>query len=132
MYIREVSEKTGLSAHTIRFYEQQGLLNADHTTRAANGYRQYSTAVIERLELIKHGQECGFTLAEIRAVIDIWQAGKLSLTQKAAILREKIAVLKGQITRLEEMRVYLQDELDAIPPDSETDTVPSVPSAARA
>jgi len=59
MKIQELAKKTGLTAHTIRFYEKEGLLDSRHVRRDENNYRNYSDKVIERLKLIKKFQGVG-------------------------------------------------------------------------
>ncbi|CAN7334488.1 MerR family transcriptional regulator [Duganella sp. LjRoot269] len=67
MKIGELAERSGIAASAIRFYEQEGLL--PKAVRGANGYRVYTEAVLERLHLIHIGQNLGFTLDAIRAVM---------------------------------------------------------------
>lgn len=50
MKIKQVEELVGITRKNIRFYEEQGLLNVE---RAENGYREYHTADIARLQEIK-------------------------------------------------------------------------------
>jgi DNA-binding transcriptional MerR regulator len=68
MKIGELAQRSGLSASTIRFYEKQGLL--PKATRAANGYRIYSKATVNRLQLIKFAQSLGFALDELPALVN--------------------------------------------------------------
>ncbi|MES2347283.1 MerR family transcriptional regulator [Duganella sp. Dugasp56] len=67
MKIGELAERSGIAASAIRFYEQEGLL--PKAVRGANGYRVYTEAALERLHLIHIGQNLGFTLDAIRAVM---------------------------------------------------------------
>ncbi len=59
----------GLTIHTIRFYEKEGLLDDRHVRRESNNYRNYSEEAIERLKLIKKFQSIGCSLAELKAVL---------------------------------------------------------------
>ncbi|WP_353400371.1 MerR family transcriptional regulator [Duganella hordei] len=67
MKIGELAERSGIAASAIRFYEQAGLL--PKAARGANGYRVYAESALERLHLIHIGQNLGFTLDAIRAVM---------------------------------------------------------------
>lgn len=69
MNIGELAARSGVSTSAIRYYEQAGLL--PKATRGANGYRIYSEATLDRLELVRLGQELGFALDAIRAVVDL-------------------------------------------------------------
>lgn len=63
MKIGELAQRSGLSASTIRFYEQKGLLPAP--SRSANGYRVYLNDALDRLQMIKFAQSLGFSLEEL-------------------------------------------------------------------
>jgi Predicted transcriptional regulators len=68
MKIQELAEKMGLSVHTIRFYEKEGLLDNRHVQRERNNYRNYSDEAVERLQMIKKFQGLGCSLAELKDV----------------------------------------------------------------
>lgn len=63
MFIKEFSEKTGLSKDTIRFYEKNGLLS---TRKLQNGYHSYSDDLLGEIGLIQLGKTLGFSLKEIK------------------------------------------------------------------
>lgn len=65
MKIKEVEEKTHLTKKTIRFYEEKGLLTV---ARDQSGYRDYTSADIEKLLAIKLFRKCGMTLDEIENI----------------------------------------------------------------
>ncbi|WP_058302602.1 MerR family transcriptional regulator [Gorillibacterium timonense] len=69
MKIQELADKMGLTIHTIRFYEKEGLLDDRHVRRERNNYRTYSEEAIERLKLIKKFQSIGCSLAELKEVL---------------------------------------------------------------
>ncbi|WP_233097127.1 MULTISPECIES: MerR family transcriptional regulator [Pseudomonas] len=66
MKIGEIARRTGLAASAIRYYEEQGLLDAP--TRDMNNYRHYSESTIKRLEVVIHAQRLGFSLDTIRSL----------------------------------------------------------------
>ncbi|GAA6766250.1 hypothetical protein AAFH68_21900 [Flavobacterium sp. CGRL1] len=71
MLINELSKRTGLSIHTIRYYENLGMIEGFTNEKVkSNNYKHYSDNVIERLEIIIEAKEVGFTLAEIKKNID--------------------------------------------------------------
>ncbi|MGG6310812.1 MerR family transcriptional regulator [Paenibacillus macerans] len=69
MKIQELANKMGLTIHTIRFYEKEGLLDDRHVGRESNNYRNYSEEAVERLKLIKKFQSIGCSLAELKEVL---------------------------------------------------------------
>jgi len=71
MLIGELSQASGISAKTIRYYESIGLFPCG--TRTAGGYRIYSTEDIEVLILIKRARDLGFKIREINELVAFWQ-----------------------------------------------------------
>ncbi len=59
----------GLTPHTIRFYEKEGLLDSRHVQREKNNYRNYSDEATERLKLIKKFQGIGCSLTELKTIL---------------------------------------------------------------
>jgi len=68
MQIGEVASAAGLSLRTVRYYEEMGLLEPVERTRG--GFRLYTAEQIERLRLITELKPLGFTVREIREVLD--------------------------------------------------------------
>lgn len=65
----ELARNAGVNLQTIRFYERQGLL--PKPARTVSGYRSYQQSDLERVQFIKRNQEIGFTLAEIKQLMDL-------------------------------------------------------------
>ena len=66
MEISQVAKKSGVSASTLRFYEEKGLI----TSIGRQGIRRvFSPNVLERLELIALGRAAGFSLEEIAGIL---------------------------------------------------------------
>jgi DNA-binding transcriptional MerR regulator len=64
--ISELARRTGVSASTLRFYEQAGLLSA---ARTASGYRVYDEQAVRRLEFVGAAKLLGLPLEEIRDLL---------------------------------------------------------------
>jgi len=101
MEISQVAKKSGVSASTLRFYEEKGLI----CSIGRQGIRRvFNANVLERLELIALGRAAGFSLEEI--------AGILGTEAKPDIDRDlllkKADELNGAIKKLEAMRDGLQ------------------------
>jgi MerR family transcriptional regulator, copper efflux regulator len=90
MKIHELAEKTGLTAPTIRFYEKEGLLDSRHVLRVENNYRDYSEKTIEHLKLIKKFQSVGFSLAELKDIIQEHDSKSLTNLKVVELLTQKI------------------------------------------
>lgn len=101
--IQDVSKKTGLSAHTLRYYEKEGLLS--HVERTPGGFRQYTDEDMEALGLICCLKNTGMSLQEITRFVSLTHEGDQTL-------RERVELLRGHrenvIARMEEMQKYLE------------------------
>ena len=100
--IQEVSEKTGLSAHTLRYYEKEGLLG--RVERSSSGIRQYSDADLELLSGICCLKNTGMSLREIARFMQLAQQGDTTLRQRVALLQ---AHRETVLARMEEMQTHL-------------------------
>ncbi len=72
-----------------------------------NGYRVYSREHVERAQAIRMAQAYGFSLKEIKALIDRWDGGTLSEENKRAFLDEKLTEIENKMSALEGVRRYL-------------------------
>jgi DNA-binding transcriptional MerR regulator len=96
--IREVAAKTGVSVHTLRYYERAGLL--PRTSRSAAGYRLYTADSVRRVMLVRTLRSVGFGIRELRglgAVADL----RIPTTAMRARLRTKRDQVSGQLRDLE-------------------------------
>lgn len=108
MLISELSQKTGVSKDTIRFYEKAGLLNSNNK-RGENNYRNYDDEAVSRLEFIKHGKSLGCRLSEIKKAMNEWDI--LSPEDKARITRNQIEEMDEKIGQLQEFKCHLVEKL---------------------
>jgi len=102
MRIGELAEVTGTTAKTLRFYEDRGLLPA--ADRAPNGYRDYAEDAVARLDFIRRGRAAGLTLAQIREVIDIRDAGRAPCQYVHDLLDTRLADIDRQLADLRALR----------------------------
>jgi MerR family copper efflux transcriptional regulator len=102
MNISFVAEKSGVSAKTIRYYESIGLIpSADRRT---NGYRAYDTEDVHTLQFIRRARNLGFSVDEIRSLLDLWQDKKRASTKVKALATQHLRELDQKIKELESMR----------------------------
>src|SRR5918993_5208933 len=104
--IGDVSKRSGIGIEALRFYEKGGLL--DRPSRTFSGYRVYGEEVLERLAFIKRAQALGFTLEEIRQIVEDARRGESPCEEVREIVRRRMAELDE---RLREMHRY-RDELN--------------------
>lgn len=105
MLINELSKRTGITAHTIRFYEKSGLIKGfrDENVKS-NNYFHYDEETVDKLELIRDAKAIGYTINEISELIDVWYSNKFSKDEKLAFLDEKLISIEKKIKDLKEMK----------------------------
>ncbi len=90
--IKKVSEMTGLSIPTIRYYDKEGLL--PDLQRKESGYRVFSDRDLEAIDLIECFKESGLTIREIRHFMSLVRQGDVTLEKRLAIYQTHIARLR--------------------------------------
>jgi len=105
MRIGELSQRTGVTTKTIRYYESIGLL--PEPDRTSSDYRDYRPDAIERLQFIKDAQSSGLTLTEIQSLVELKTAGQSTCEHTIELLRRHLADLDAHIAQLRATRVNL-------------------------
>lgn len=96
---QQLATLSGVSARTLRYYDQIGLLTPP---LAANGYRQYGPAEVDRLQLILTYRALGFALADIRTLLDQPPAQRVqALAQQREKLLANRRLVDQQLAQLE-------------------------------
>lgn len=104
----ELSRLTGVSVHTIRYYERLGLLKARRNRR--NGYHEFTDEHIRRLAFIRRARGMGLTLAEVRAVMGC--AGARSRCPEVLeILRRALPMVERELHELGAVRDRMRKSL---------------------
>ena len=119
MRIGEMAEASGTTSKTLRFYEQAGLLPAPD--RTASGYREYAPETLARLDFIRRSRTAGLTLAQIREVLDIRDAGVAPCQHVHDLLQARLGELDRQIADLRALRrtvAHLHDGAAAVDADT--------------
>lgn len=112
MKIGELAQQSGLSPHTLRFYEKQGLLKA--ASRSESNYRIYDQHSLETARFIKRSREMGFSLEEVAVFLSIRADKPAHICAEAKSLAEnKIAEVETKITELKQVVLALQKLSDA-------------------
>ena len=90
------AEVTGLTAHTLRFYEKEGLLSAK---RGRGGQRYYLDADLRWVEFIKRLKETGMPLKEIKLYADLRAEGEGTLKARREMLQAHRAHILAEINK---------------------------------
>ena len=108
MKISELEQRTGVSRHALRYYEKQGLLL--EVDRRINNYRDYPEEAVQRINMLRQLKEFGFTLKEIREVLDALRMDTLNCTQGAKLMAQKRVVIDEKIAEMQVLRKLLIKE----------------------
>lgn len=100
-----LSERSGVNIETIRYYERVGLL--PRPARSAGGYRLYQSADSERLFFIRRARGLGFSLDEIRRLLDLADQKSRSCRRVHDIAVEHLAEVHAKIGDLRRMERVL-------------------------
>ncbi len=107
MKIQELADRMGLTIHTIRYYEKEGLLDDRHVRRESNNYRNYSEEAVERLKLVKKFQSIGCSLAELKGVLQ-------DLDNNAHTNQKIIDWIRGKKKEIESKKEEYDQMLDTL------------------
>ncbi|WP_437882553.1 MerR family DNA-binding protein [Pseudomonas sp. LRF_L74] len=103
--IGALSRDSGVNLETIRFYERSGLLPAPK--RSASGYRHYESVDVRRLRFIRRGRELGFSLEEIRSLLDLAAHPEQPCDTADRMAREHLLAVEARIRDLQNMQAEL-------------------------
>ncbi|HYA79942.1 MAG TPA: helix-turn-helix domain-containing protein [Methylocystis sp.] len=109
MNIGELARATGAKPETIRYYERIGLL--PRPPRTAGNYRDYSAAHVSRLAFSRRARELGFSIEQVRALLDLADHKEQSCKAVDAIAREHLAEVNRKLADLDALRRELQSVL---------------------
>src|SRR5512146_323222 len=98
MTIAEVAERTGLSRHTLRYYERDGLMLGVGRDNA--GHRRYSEGDLGWLELITKLRETGMPVRDVRRYAELVRAGDGNEDERLTVLRAHRDRVRAQLAAM--------------------------------
>ncbi|OGT09862.1 MAG: hypothetical protein A2X77_04645 [Gammaproteobacteria bacterium GWE2_42_36] len=104
--IGKLSTLTDASTVTIRFYEKRGLIKP--SGRSPAKYRLYSPAIVDQIVFIKNAQDVGFTLREIKSLIDLLNSKKATSRDIRENTLSKVKEIQEKIVTLKNMQKILE------------------------
>lgn len=107
--IGEVRRQTGVAVGALRYYESLQLIHSD---RGDNGYRYYPQETVQQVQFIKKAQTLGFSLEEIREILNIHQQGDIPCERVQSLLQDKVEQLDHQIQQMMSFKSELEDYRD--------------------
>ncbi len=109
MKIAELASRTGLTPHTIRYYERIGLMPV--ADRDGAGHRDYGEDTLRWITFIGHMKAAGMPIREMLAYARLRQQGPGTSAARAGILRRRRAQVAQQIATLTATLSVLDDKI---------------------
>lgn len=104
MTIGRLAKAAGVNVETVRYYQRRGLIREPH--RPPGGQRHYGAAILEQLHFIRHAQQLGFSLDEVKSLLRLVDGG--SCREAIALSEEKDRMLEARQKQIREMRASLK------------------------
>lgn len=114
MKIKDLAERSGFSAPTLRYYEELGLLPEPKRTTA--GYRLYDDATVDRLAFIARAKQLGCSLDDIAELTIAWNGGQCGPVQERlrTVVADKLTDAQRQISELTTLTAELEHAAQAL------------------
>lgn len=107
--VSEVSRKTGISVHTIRFYCDKGLVPM--VQRDRNNSRLFSKEAVDQLVGSQHLRQSGMSLPDIKQYVELRMLGDDALLERYEIMKRQHKLAKAQLEEAKERLKYLERKL---------------------
>lgn len=118
MNVGDAASRSGLSAKTIRYYEDIGLIRPE---RAANGYRDYTMEDVHRLAFLARARSLGFSIEDCRQLMALYQDRGRASHDVKEIASAHVAAIEEKVRELQSMRATLQKLIHACHGDHRPD-----------
>ncbi len=107
MNIGTTAKLSGVSAKTIRYYEDVGLLRP--ASRTPSGYRQYADADVQILRFVDRARSLGFSVEDVGKLLGLWADKRRKSAQVKSLANRHIEDIERKIRELDTMRTALLD-----------------------
>ena len=108
--IGEVARKAGVNKETLRYYEKRGLITKPDRRRS--GYRIFTQHHIDQVKFIKRAQELGFTLSEIKELLELRTDDNTTCAEVKTEAEEKYRDVVEKIQDLQRIKTTLIELID--------------------
>lgn len=110
MTISDIARQVGLTAKSIRYYEEIGLIPPPARTDA--GYRVFSDTDLHRLRFIQRARGLGFSVEECRQLLSLYDDGSRASADVKQLALTRVDDIDRKIAALQDMRRTLSDLAD--------------------
>ena len=111
MRIGSIASQAELNVQTVRLYERLGLLKKP--CRRASGYREYTEDAVMSIRFVKQAKGLGFTLSEIKSLLDMREDGAHTIADMRAVARARLRAIDEKIQQLQSMREAIHHGLSS-------------------
>jgi Cu(I)-responsive transcriptional regulator len=118
MQIKQLATVTGVSAKTIRYYEDIGLVQP---LRSANGYRTFRESDVHKLAFLGRSRALGFTIEDCRNLLALWDDQDRASADVRAIAKDHLEQIERKIADLQDIRDTLSHLVRECAGDSRPD-----------
>jgi DNA-binding transcriptional MerR regulator len=108
--IQEAAQHSGVSVHTLRYYERIGLL--DHIERTSSGYREYDDRALARVRFLNMLRKTGMSIQQMLEFTALERSGAASFGSRYRLLQTHRAKLMDSISELQTHLKYLDEKVD--------------------
>ncbi|MDR7125171.1 Cu(I)-responsive transcriptional regulator [Pseudotabrizicola sp. 4114] len=118
MNIKDVAERSGLPAKTIRYYEEIGLIRP---LRSANGYRSFRDSDLHKLTFLSRARSLGFSIEDCRTLLALYEDHSRASADVKAVANAHLARIAEKIAELRAMEATLSHLVGACAGDARPD-----------
>ena len=111
--VGDLAQRTSKTVRALHLYEELGLLRPSE--RSKGGFRLFGSEAIVRVRWINKLQEMGFSLPEIKEMVNEWEAAgsaASAMTRVRALYKQKLDETRAQLARLDQLRRELERSVD--------------------
>ena len=109
MKIQSVAKKTGLSIHTLRYYERIGLIGC--VDREQNGHRDYGPNDIDRIQFVLRLRSAGMPISNIKRYMELAQGDMDTVVERLQLLEDHQQAVEQHIDELQQHLTLIRDKI---------------------
>ena len=111
MLIAEFCRRAELTRDAVRLYVKLGLLRPNAGAAGSNRYQHFDESDVDRVALIKVGQQLGFTLKQIVTLNKEYEAGGIDQARRSAVMQGQLAQVDEKAEQLSKLQSYLRAKI---------------------
>lgn len=111
MFANQLAKAAGVNSSVIRYYTRIGLLHPDRNPD--NGYRQYAPVDVERVRFIRKAKWLGFTLADVKTILERADAGRSPCKQVRSIILNRLEENQIRLKHLQDIQQRMESAIQS-------------------